>query len=399
MSKRYLVVVCVMLIAAVDSLVAAPQHPLDHLTAAEHWAAYDILQKSDRTDSEMVIAYVGLHEPPKSEVLAWREGDTFRREVLVHLVQNEAGYEAVLDLQAGTMLDWRDTPGQNYMRLSGEDETITKLLLEHDDIKAAFERRGVADRKHVFCWGINEGYFDQPEERGNRVVRAVCGNGRGRFRAFGSRYEGLVVVPHTNLAGELVSLYARSTASSAHKERRHDHLKGVKGYFNAQALTGSQDGPVWVVEGAFDALALLEAGVERVVAVFGVGGWRWSWFRQVAELVFAFDADQAGTDAWRKLAKGAVMRGKRVETLTISAYGGEKDVAAAWAAGVLEVGSSPAMSSGGHSNEEAHREAYDERAAIMEYEAGLSREEAEEAARRAYVNVPDPPEAHPWEKK
>ena len=192
---------------------------------------------------------------------------------------------------------------------------------------------------------------------------------------------GLVVVPHTNLAGELVSLYARSTASSAPKERRHDHLKGVKGYFNAQALTGSQDGPVWVVEGAFDALALLEAGVERVVAVFGVDGWRWSWFRQVADLVFAFDADQAGTDAWRKLAKGAVMRGKRVETLTISAYGGEKDVAAAWAAGVLEVGSSPAMSSGGHSNEEAHREAYDERAAIMEYEAGLSREEAEEAAR------------------
>ena len=194
MSRRCLVVVCVMLIAAVDSLAAAPQHPLDHLTAAEHWAAYEILQKSDRTDSEMVIAYVGLHEPPKSEVLAWREGEPFRREAFVHLVQNEAGYEAVLDLQAGTILDWRDTPGQNYMRLSGEDETITKLLLEHDDIKAAFERRGVTDRKHVYCWAINEGYFDQPEERGNRVVRAVCGNGRGRFRAFGNRYEGLVGV-------------------------------------------------------------------------------------------------------------------------------------------------------------------------------------------------------------
>ena len=86
-------------------------------------------------------------------------------------MQNGAGYEAVLDLQAGRMLDWRDTPGQNYMRLSGEDQTITQLLKEHDAIKAALERRGVTDLKHINCWVINEGYFDQPEERGNRVVR------------------------------------------------------------------------------------------------------------------------------------------------------------------------------------------------------------------------------------
>ena len=194
MSKHRLGLLWVMLLSASEFLAAAPQHPLNHLTAAEHWAAYEILQKSDRTDSEMVIANVGLHEPPKSEVLAWREGDTFRREALVHLVQNDAGYEAVLDLRAGTILDWRDTPGRNYMRHSGEDATITKLLLEHDDIKAAFERRHVADLKHVSCFAINEGYFDQPEERGNRVVRAVCANSRGRFAGPGNRYGGLAAV-------------------------------------------------------------------------------------------------------------------------------------------------------------------------------------------------------------
>ena len=194
MSRRCLVVLTVMLISSAGFLSAAPQHPLDHLTAAEHWTAYEILQKSDRTDSEMVIAYVGLHEPPKSEVLAWREGRTFRREALVHFVQNELGYEAVLDLQAGTILDWRDTPGRNYMRHTGEDAAMTKLLLEHDDMKAAFERRGVTQLKHIGCHAINEGYFDQPEERGNRVVRAVCTNGRGRFAGPGTRYEGLVAV-------------------------------------------------------------------------------------------------------------------------------------------------------------------------------------------------------------
>ncbi len=34
-------------------------------------------------------------------------------------------------------------------------------------------------------------------------------------------------------------------------------------------------GPLWVCEGAFDALALMAAGVARVVAIFGVQGWRW----------------------------------------------------------------------------------------------------------------------------
>ena len=49
-----------------------------------------------------------------------------------------------------------------------------------------------------------------------------------------------------------------------------------------------------VCEGAFGALALLAAGMPRVVAIFGVQGWRWDWVREVRELVFALDADAAG---------------------------------------------------------------------------------------------------------
>jgi hypothetical protein len=58
--------------------------------------------------------------------------------------------------------------------------------------------------------------------------------------------------------------------------------------------------PLWVCEGAFDALALLATGVPRVVAIFGVQGWRWGWVR---ELVFALDADVAGQQQWRQLAR------------------------------------------------------------------------------------------------
>ena len=71
----------------------------------------------------------------------------------------------------------------------------------------------------------------------------------------------------------------------------------------------------WVCEGAFDVLALLAAGVSRVVAIFGVQGWRWDWARAVRELVFALDADAAGQQQWRQLARQAALRGKRVAVL------------------------------------------------------------------------------------
>ena len=86
---------------------------------------------------------------------------------------------------------------------------------------------------------------------------------------------GRVVFPHTTPEGLVVNLYGRAvgTAEQVPKTKRHDHLPGAKGYFNAAALQAGA-GPLWVCEGAFDALALLAAGVPRVVAIFGVQGWR-----------------------------------------------------------------------------------------------------------------------------
>jgi hypothetical protein len=100
-------------------------------------------------------------------------------------------------------------------------------------------------------------------------------------------------------------------------------------------------GPLWVCEGACDALALLAVGVPRVVALFGVQGRRCAWAREVRELVFALDADAAGQQQWRQLARQAALRGKRVAVLPAAAYGGCKDVSEAWEAGGLRLGTSP----------------------------------------------------------
>jgi len=103
------------------------------------------------------------------------------------------------------------------------------------------------------------------------------------------------------------------------------------------------------------------------VAIFGVQGWRWDWAREVHELVFALDADAAGQQQWRQLARQAALRGKRVAVLPAAAYGGCKDVSEAWATGVLAVGTGPAAAPGGEvvAVRPQQRESWAERVAIM----------------------------------
>jgi hypothetical protein len=117
-----------------------------------------------------------------------------------------------------------------------------------------------------------------------------------------------------------------------------------------------------------------------VVAIFGVQGWRWEWVRGVHELVFAFDADDAGQEQWRTLARQAALRGKQVEVLEPGAYGGQKDANEAWVAGTLTVGTgspSPGVGAAMPVVSEDLQEAWDERRAIMEVDGGMSRAEAE----------------------
>jgi len=120
-----------------------------------------------------------------------------------------------------------------------------------------------------------------------------------------------------------------------------------------------------------------------VVAIFGVQGWRWDWVREVRALVFALDADAAGQQQWRQLARQAALRGKQVAILPPEAYGGCKDASEAWVAGVLTVGSRPAAATAGGEALAVPGElceAWAERVAIMSADGGLPRAEAEHLA-------------------
>ncbi len=192
---RRLTTSIVALTLAVGALGAqAPTHPLDGLSGREHWVIYDALVASGRTDSTTNYLYVGLNEPPKSEVLAWRAGQSFRREALVHLIQGTRGYEAIVDIAGKRVLSWTEVPGRQFMTSNAENAAADRLAMSDARVREAIRKRGVTDFTHVGCSPANHGYFDLPEERGKRVVHIMCGDDRGRVTGYGENFEGLVVV-------------------------------------------------------------------------------------------------------------------------------------------------------------------------------------------------------------
>ena len=71
-----------LLLAASPDRAAEFRHPLDALTAEEYTAVLETIKASGHLDDLSRFAGVNLHEPPKQEVLRWKQGDPFRREAL-----------------------------------------------------------------------------------------------------------------------------------------------------------------------------------------------------------------------------------------------------------------------------------------------------------------------------
>ena len=191
---RATALVAALAIAVTTAAAQAPVHPLDGLSAREHWTAYDAIVASGKTDTTTRYLYAGLREPPKAEVLAWKAGQPFRREAMVHLTQQGRGYQAVVDIAGKKVLSWSEVPGRQYMTSRGEDDAAGELAMKDTRVRDALKKRGVSDFTHVGCGIANHGYFDLPEERGHRVVHLTCGDGRNRVSGYGEAFGGLVVV-------------------------------------------------------------------------------------------------------------------------------------------------------------------------------------------------------------
>ena len=171
----------------------AVNHPLDELSAAEHWTLYETLMAYPDVTGDAEFLYAGLNEPSKAEVLAWRPGSPFGREARVHFVQDRMGYEVVVDLVAESVVEFREVTDRQYM-IAPSDGAALSDVEEHPEIRAALEARGFTDLDKVRCSVGSDAYFDTPEERGRRLGRLRCTNRVGRVSGLGSPIANLIAV-------------------------------------------------------------------------------------------------------------------------------------------------------------------------------------------------------------
>ena len=184
---------------ALLAMIATPtaaqtaKHPLDGLTGPEYWTAYEVLQASGKVDAKTRYPMVQLKEPPKKEVMAWKPGQSVRREALMVVKQGAQTFEAVVDVNAKKLVSWTEVKGVEPGAVGGEVEEIDGLVKQNAEVQAALKKRGITDLETVGCGGYGAGYFGTAEEQGRRLFRVECWKQYGALADWGP-IEGLTIL-------------------------------------------------------------------------------------------------------------------------------------------------------------------------------------------------------------
>jgi primary-amine oxidase len=170
-----------------------PLHPLDGLTTAEYWTAYDVLQLAGYAKPDTFFASVLLREPAKDLVLSWTEGKPIPREADVVLLQQGKTFEARVDLAARKLISWQEMMDVQAPFLASEifgaDEAIKKDPL----VVEALKKRGFTDLNTVRCTALPVPYVAVPEQEAGRIGFGACSQQHGFYHSWGRSIEGLTL--------------------------------------------------------------------------------------------------------------------------------------------------------------------------------------------------------------
>lgn len=158
------------------SLASSPaRHPLDPLNEGEISAVVAILRDGKRVDDRSRFYSLQLHEPPKSEVLAFRPGDQFRREAFVVIYERSTNqtFEAIVDLRAQTVASWREIRNVQPF-LMREDSRIATTVVSNDPRwREALLKRGISDYENVEVDTWAPGWHGFENEAKIRLIRGI----------------------------------------------------------------------------------------------------------------------------------------------------------------------------------------------------------------------------------
>ncbi len=174
---------------------AAGAHPLDPLSKAEIGNAVALLRAAGDADDGTQYAYVGLDEPGKGAVLAWRAGAPITRKAFVVARRQGRVFEGVVDLIAKKVARWEPVPGAESAILPPEMNEARQIVRADPGWRAALQARGFdAASPDLNCAVMAAGPPADAGEQGRRLVRLTCYDAAGGRNVWSRPIEGLVAV-------------------------------------------------------------------------------------------------------------------------------------------------------------------------------------------------------------
>ncbi len=158
------------------SILAQSPHPLDPLSREEISAAKEILLSSGKANENSRFPTFVLKEPPKSEVLSYKSGATFRREVFVVCYERSTNktFEFIVDLNAKNIISAKEILNVQPSFTLEDISIVTSVVRADPAWQEAMKKRGITDFANVQIDAWSAGYFGIPEEAGKRLARGIC---------------------------------------------------------------------------------------------------------------------------------------------------------------------------------------------------------------------------------
>jgi primary-amine oxidase len=147
-------------------------HPLDGLTADEIKQTVVILNSAGLSDQTSFYPLIELSEPPKDEVLAWKEGMPLIRKAYVNFSSQAGAKEALINLTSKQVEKVAPLKGEPMLLLE-EFMSSMKIALEDKDFIAGLAKRHLKP-SDVFCLPLTAGNFLQQAEKGKRLMKVPC---------------------------------------------------------------------------------------------------------------------------------------------------------------------------------------------------------------------------------
>ena len=126
-----------------------------------------------------------------------------------------------------------------------------------------------------------------------------------------------LIIPYQDAEGNIVNLQGRNIDTD--REPKYRLLSGIAvPLYNIRALKDIAPGsPVYICEGAIDALSCYQLGLEHPVAVAGVNNFRDEYFTilEPYDIIIASDTDDRGKELYHRVNAGYIERGKKISIL------------------------------------------------------------------------------------